>query len=77
MKQKLQDMNEQQLARAIKLNKYKIVVDIFLIIVIALIGFYIFKSIAYIKIAESMSKDYCLAHLEKIGMECFVPRYFP
>jgi len=72
----LREMNEQQLAKAIKQNRIKIIADVFLIIVLSLIAFYIYTNIAYIKAAESMSINYCQAYLEKIGMQCF-PKLIP
>lgn len=68
---KLKDMDNQQLARAIRQHRIKIIADVVLIIVLSLIAFYIYKNIAYIKAAESMSINYCQAYLEKIGMQCF------
>lgn len=73
---KLKDMDNQQLARAIRQNRIKIIADVILYIVLSLLAFYIYKNIAYIKAAESMSISYCQAYLEKIGMECF-PKLWP
>ena len=72
---KLEDMNDQQLARAIRMKKIQVIADIFLVIFIIGIGFYIFKNIAYIKAAEQMSISYCQAYLEKVGMQCFNPNW--
>lgn len=66
-------MNEQQLARAIRMKKIQIIADIFLVIFIIGIAIYIFKNIAYIKAAEQMSINYCIAYFDKIGMQCFNP----
>ena len=76
MKTKLEDMDNQQLARAIKIRKRQIFADIVLVIFLLWLGIYIARNIAYIKLAESVGITPCQAYLEKIGMQCmakFIP----
>ena len=67
MKIKLQDMNEKQLARAIKINKFKILIDIFLIVVLFLIMLFVYLNLEEIKTADNV----CQVCFEKYNLDCF------
>jgi len=61
-------MEEQEIKKSIRINRIKIVADVILIIVLGLIGFYIFKEIETFKMLGS---DVCKMCMEKTGATCF------
>jgi len=64
---KIQDMNQEQLARAIKTNRFKLIADVFLIVVILLILLFVYVNIQDIKTADNV----CQVCFDKYNLTCY------
>lgn len=60
-------VNEDLIKRNIKLNRYKVITNIILIIIFLAIGFYIFHEIEAFK---SVAGDVCKLCMQKTGANC-------
>jgi len=63
------ELNEEELIKKnIRLNKFKIVADVVLIVLISFIAYYVIREIELFKI---LGQDVCRLCTEKTGASCF------